>query len=233
MKECKLECSQFTATTPGTFSFLPSETRRDRPGAARQGNGRRSPAEEARLRRIRKESGGRAWGAGGRCAAPSAHRVAAGHTRTDGAGQTDRPADGARPTRGTGRAATRRRRRPPGQAPCARPRGGPRAAGRGRRDENRAEVRRGLSRPRGQDPSAAPPGSLGCGLPLRLRAAPSARDPAAALAAAAGVRGPGRGWRGRPGPRKSGGVRNEPGLQGLLTQPHTQILGFRSQARSA
>lgn len=106
-----------------------------------------------------------------KCAASSIHRVAARHTWTDGAGQTDRPADCARLVLGAGHSDAQ-----PRIAEKTLPaKGGAqdRGAGRGRRgrdrtDENPAEVRRGAVPPSRAGPEAAPPQLAGVWAPAQL-----------------------------------------------------------------
>lgn len=108
---------------------------------------------------------------GVKCAASSIHRVAARHTWTDGAGQTDRPVDCARRVQRAGRSDAQPRFAE--ETPSAKGGAQDRGAGRGRRgrdrtDENPAEVRRGAVPPSRAGPEAAPPQLAGVWAPAQL-----------------------------------------------------------------
>lgn len=147
---------------------------------------------------------------------PTGRRVSIGAGKRPGAAprggavrRVERPQGGSRAhpdrRRGTdGRAGCRRptaarsrRAAPQNGGGTPRPRAARRTAGAGRtRRESRGGEAGGRAAPEGRPRAPPGPGSLGCGLALRLSSAPPARDPAApALARAAGVGGPGSGAR--------------------------------------
>lgn len=145
---------------------------------------------QARLRWGRKAPGGRAKG---RCGAVRRVECPQGGSRAhpDRRRGTDGQTGGRRPPAARSRRGALKNR---GGSP--RPRAGRRTAGVGGPDENRAEVRRGPSCPRGQAPSAARIGIAGVWVPVPAPLCSVCSRPRGGAGSGCPGKGPGRGaWR--------------------------------------